>query len=201
MKCGGKREQDKFYSGRGSLEEFSAPYVEWITKFIFERDIKVVIDLGCGDFRVGQRLCAASSIDYIGVDIVPELIVYNQAQFGNEHASFRCTNIIDDELPGGELCLIRQVLQHLSNDEIRRVIANCKNYRYLLVTEDVYAGKKLEPNLDMSHGPDTRTYKQSGVFLELAPFNLPTRCVLEISRPQLGTVIRTCLIEQKPSIP
>jgi hypothetical protein len=160
-----------------------------------------VVDLGCGDFRIGQRICSAISVNYVGVDIVSELIAYNQSRFGSESVSFKCANIIDDELPNGELCLIRQVLQHLSNKQISRVLTNCTKFSYLLVTEDVYSGQRMQPNLDIMHGPDNRLHKHSGVFLDRAPYSLQTQYVLEIPCPETSSVIRTCLIEgeHKPS--
>jgi hypothetical protein len=197
-KLWGKLEDDEFFSGRGSLGKFTVSYVEWVTKFITEHEIRAIVDLGCGDFRIGQDICSANPVvNYIGVDIVPELIAYNQSQFGSERISFECANIIEGELPNGELCLIRQVLQHLSNQEISSVLANCKKFPYLLVTEGVYSGGRVRPNLDISHGPDTRIYKHSGVFLDRAPFNLQTENVLEVPCPELAAVIRTSLIERK----
>jgi Methyltransferase domain len=194
-KLWGGIEGNKFFSGRGSLDKFATPYVEWLTKFISERNIRTVVDLGCGDFRIGQRICSAISVNYVGVDIVPDLITHNQSQFESTSVSFKCANIIEDEPPDGELCLIRQVLQHLSNSQISSVLTNCNKFSYLLVTEDIHIGRKMRPNLDMMHGPDNRVFKHSGVFLDRAPFNLQTQNVLEIPYPKSASVIRTCLIE------
>jgi Methyltransferase domain len=157
-----------------------------------------VVDLGCGDFRVGQRICSAISVNYVGVDIVPGLIAYNQTRFGSDCVNFKCANIITDELPDGDLCLIRQVLQHLSNKQISQVLANCGKFPYLVITEDVYNGPNMRPNLDIMHGPDNRLHRRSGVFLDRAPFALRTQNVVEISCPEFNSVIRTCLIEGKP---
>lgn len=82
-------------------------------------------------FRVGRLICAQCDLRYVGVDAVPDLIAYNRSRFGGPQVEFRCTNLIDDELPDGELCLIRQVLQHLSNAEISRVLAKCAKYQYV----------------------------------------------------------------------
>jgi hypothetical protein len=193
----GKIESDQFFSGRGSLEKFATPYIEWLTGFINEHNVGTVVDLGCGDFRIGRQICSAVSVNYVGVDIVPDLIRYNQSQFESERLSFKCANIIEDELPDGELCLIRQVLQHLSNDQISSVLTNCAKYSYLVITEGVYGGKRTKPNLDITHGPDTRIFKRSGVFLDRAPFNVKTQNVLEIPYPEIAAVMRTCLIERE----
>jgi hypothetical protein len=57
-------------SGSGSAEQFAGPYCDLISRFISERRIRTVVDLGCGDFRVGREVAAL----YIGVDIVPDLV-------------------------------------------------------------------------------------------------------------------------------
>jgi hypothetical protein len=194
-KLWGKSEGEEFFSGDGSLNRFGAPYVEWITKFITDRNVRTVVDLGCGDFRIGQRICLATLVNYVGIDIVSELITYNQSRFGNERVSFKCANIIEEEMPNGDLCLIRQVLQHLSNKQISRVLTNCTKFPYVVVTEDVYSGERMRPNLDIMHGPDNRLHKRSGVFLDYAPYSLRTQYVLETCCPETSSVIRTCLIE------
>jgi SAM-dependent methyltransferase len=190
----GKADGEEFCSGDGSSERFSALYVDLVSRFVRERNISCIVDLGCGDFRVGRLLCAATGISYIGVDVVPDLIAYNSSRFGRNGIEFRCASIVQDELPPGGLCLIRQVLQHLSNAEILRVLDQCSKYPYLMVTEDVYAAPRVRPNLDHVHGPDNRLHKRSGVFLDLPPFELKAQKVLEIPCPETSSVISTVLI-------
>ena len=195
-KLWGGVEGNEFFSGIGSLDEFGTPYAEWLTGFIVERGIENVVDLGCGDFQIGQKICSVHSVNFIGIDIVPDLIKSNQSRHANANISFICADIIEDELPDGDVCLIRQVLQHLSNSQISRVLANCSKFPYLVVTEDIYCGRRMRPNVDIMHGPDNRLHKRSGVFLDKAPFCLETESVLEIPCPEFSSVIRTCLIER-----
>ena len=82
---------------------------------------------GCRDFRVGARL-ARAGLSYVGVDVVPALIAQNQSQFGGKDVVFVVRDIIRDELPPGDLCVVRQVLQHLSNDQIRAVLPKLRQY-------------------------------------------------------------------------
>jgi SAM-dependent methyltransferase len=161
---------------------------------ISEHQIRTVVDLGCGDFRVGRLLCAQCDLQDVGADVIPDLIAYNQSRFGGPQ-EFRCANLIDDELPDGELCLIRQVLQHLSNAEISRVLAKCAKYRVVLVTEEVFTKPGSRPNLDIAHGPDNRASDNSGVFLNLPPFSFMTTPVLEIPIPGDLSVMRTVMVE------
>ena len=106
-----------------------------------------------------------------GVDIVPDLIEHNRANHGSERASFVCLDIVDGPLPAGDLCLLRQVLQHLNNEEIATVLEKLTNYKWVLVTENVSAGGMKFPNVDHVHGPDTRLVEGSGVFLTEPPFS------------------------------
>ncbi|MFN5513605.1 MAG: methyltransferase domain-containing protein [Cyanobacteriota bacterium] len=78
--------------------------------------------MGCGDFQVGQQLLPLCS-SYIGIDIVKVLIENNNNKFKDTKASFLCLNIIEDDLPTGDVCFVRQVLQHLSNAEITKILA------------------------------------------------------------------------------
>lgn len=186
----------EFYSGEGSTEKYSQKYIDAIKNFIAEKDIKRVVDLGCGDFRVASKF-VFGDFHYTGCDVVPSLIEHNQKKFGGETIEFRCVNIIEDELPEGDLCLIRQVLQHLSNAEISKILENCKKYKYLIVTEHYpNPNKNIIPNLDIPHGPEMRLHYDSAVFLEKPPFNLKNVSLLLDVEAEEGTRIKTFIIEQ-----
>jgi SAM-dependent methyltransferase len=177
----GSREDRPFCSGDGSIREDAVgPYCDVVRTFIENSNIKRVVDLGCGDFGVGSRLINPG-IHYTGVDVVPDLIDYNQKYFGSPSVEFRRLNIIEDDLPPGDLCLMRQVLQHLSNAQIKKALKSLSRYRYVIATEHVYQGDDLRRNLDKPQGPGTRIPKRSGVFLESPPFDCPARLMLEVS--------------------
>ncbi len=162
---------EKFYSGDGSTGHFANVYCKLVEDLIREKGIRSLVDLGCGDFRIGA--CIAPLVEkYVGVDIVPDLIDHHQANRGSEQTSFACLDIVDDPLPAGDLCLLRQVLQHLNNDEIATVLEKLTAYKWVLVTENVSAGDVKFPNVDHVHGPDTRLVEGSGVFLTEPPFSL-----------------------------
>jgi hypothetical protein len=101
---------------------------------------------------------------------------------------------VSDELPEADLCLVRQVLQHLSNAEILHIVPKLSKYRYAIVTEHVYVGRGLRPNVDKPHGPGTRIPRRSGVFLECPPFRSNTTTLLEIPIRK-DEVLRACLID------
>jgi len=100
---GGKK--DNFTSGKGSRDVYTDRYCELINSFVQQHKVQTVVDLGCGDFRVGRRI-ARPEISYIGVDVVQDLIAYNERTFGADHIGFQCVDITSGVLPDGDLCLI-----------------------------------------------------------------------------------------------
>jgi SAM-dependent methyltransferase len=173
-----------FYSGPGSADELARPYADCVNRFIEENNIRSVVDIGCGDFRVGQMI-AKPSISYTGIDIVEPVIQDNLARFGTEHVTFRCLDVTIEDLPSGDLCLVREVLQHLSNTEITAILAKLRKYNWAIVTE-CQPGPigTFKPNRDKSHGRTSRAAFNSGVVLDAPPFNIPhVKLMLEVPIP------------------
>ena len=157
-------------SGSGSAPEYAVPYAEAVNAFVERNGIRTIVDLGCGDFSVG-RLLARPGVRYLGVDVVDEVVSRNRERFGSAEIEFVCLDATADVLPEGDVCLLRQVLQHLSNAEILAVLERTRRYRFVLVTEHLPpAGASARPNVDKPHGADTRLVDGSGVFLEEEPF-------------------------------
>jgi SAM-dependent methyltransferase len=190
----------EFSSGSGTRSEaIVGPYIATIARLAESRGFQGgrFVDLGCGDFRVGQRLLPLCS-SYVGVDVVPGLIAHNTVRFGGETTSFIASDIIRDPLPTGDVCFIRQVLQHLSNDEIGRILSKLCGYSHVFITEHhpspVHASV---PNVDKVHGADVRAASGSGVYLDQPPFSLPLgslELVLEVPGAGLGTAVDQGLI-------
>jgi hypothetical protein len=160
-------------SGPGSrVAEIVAPYVSVVRQFLASFPAPVdVVDLGCGDFFVGSKLrdCCKS---YIACDVVPSVIARNRARYpGTE---FRVLDITTDEVPAADVVMLRQVLQHLSNAEIARVVPQLeRKFKYLVLTEHLPAAERFQPNIDKPTGVDIRPQANgSGVVLTSPPFNL-----------------------------
>ena len=184
-----------FCSGPGSDGPASDDYCNSVISFIRAHRIESVIDLGCGDFSIGRRIVDATGILYTGVDVVPELIAHHKGRIQSSTINFLCADITRDSLPLADLCLVRQVLQHLSNEEIEKVLANLCNFATILVSEDVPLHPKSF-NHDKPHGPDIRASYDSGVYLDRPPFS---RMATELwsfgLRP--GAVLRTVVLRQR----
>jgi len=181
---GNPNSESPFYSGTGSDDSYTETYSSMIAKFIAEQGIDSMVDLGCGDFRVGRRILDKANIKYTGVDVVPELIEYNISKFSGGKINFKRLNIVNDNLPPGELCTIRQVLQHLSNKDIQKVLRKCKQFKYLIVTEHLPETESLHPNMDKSSDENIRLMYNSGVYLDKPPFNFKVKEILAV-RPEI----------------
>jgi SAM-dependent methyltransferase len=176
----------EFYSGPGSSPEASKPYTDAVRAFIAKQGIRSVIDVGCGDFRVG-RVIASSGARYIGVDIVEPLIAHNQREYGGDSVKFVVGNVIEDDLPDADLCLLREVLQHLSNEEILQSLARLRKYRNVIVTDhQPQPESNFVANRDKPHGRDIRLYAQSFIALDQSPFNVQdTELFLDVRSPNV----------------
>lgn len=129
---------------------------------------------------------------YTGVDIVPRLVERNRAQFANERISFQCVNLTSGPLPAAQLCLIRQVLQHLSNKEIQAVLGQVSVYPLALISEHVPKFPKSF-NRDKPHGPDVRVYHDSGVYVDKPPFGLKAVLLWQTAL-DADSILRTDLV-------
>ena len=167
--------QTSFYSGIGSHHpEIIEPYIEAVSYFLNSfKDPITVCDLGCGDFNVGKELVQYTN-KYIAIDIVASLIDHNTKEFDLENLEFHCLDIAIDDLPNGDIVILRQVLQHLSNSEIHAVLKKLKDFKYLVLTEHLPAGE-FRPNKDIISGQGTRLKKQSGLDILAAPFDFEAK--------------------------
>jgi hypothetical protein len=187
-----------FYSGPGSSDpQIVDPYVE-IVKSIFASlpTRKNAVDLGCGDFQVGSKIF--DSFDsYTACDVVPELVHFNQRYWRHLPVEFRVVDLVKDEIPTGDVLILRQVLQHLSNDDISKFTQLLpQGFSYLLVTEHLPSKNDFLANKDKVSGADIRLGSGSGVVLTKPPFNLNYKSAKTLlSVPQFGGSIVTTLYE------
>lgn len=192
--------ETSFYSGIGSHHpDIIDPYIQEVSNFLSSfKKAPAVCDLGCGDFNIGKDLVKYSS-KYIAVDIVESLIAYNSKKFNLKNVEFHCLDIATDPLPAGDIVILRQVLQHLSNAEIKSILEKLHDFKYLILTEHIPAGD-FEPNRDIISGQGTRLKKKSGVDLTSHPFNLKfleKNTVLSFPAGEHKGIIETCIFRLK----
>jgi SAM-dependent methyltransferase len=184
----------ELYSGSGSSDEISASFVQTVRDYIEAHGLRRVVDLGCGDFRVGAQLLRPG-LTYTGVDVVPDLVESHQRTVARAGVEFVVLDIVDDELPDGDLYLLRQVLQHLSNAQIGRVLVKLRDKPHVIIAEHHPAPHRLKrPNRDKPAGRGIRVPFRSGVYPDRAPFSFPCRVIATHPVPPLiapGEVITT----------
>lgn len=188
----------KYYSGTGSRGTAAEIYINCMAELLQAHAAELkrpttIVDLGCGDFEVGRALMAKVPDQiYIGCDIVPELITHNTAIYANARISFRRLDIVTDQLPAGDIYLVRQVLQHLPNAEILRFLRRVR-CKYLYVTEGHPAERVGPVNPDKKAGADVRFNWCNGcgrgVELSQPPYNLNTQEIFRASSPPKEVIV------------
>ena len=193
MKLWGGGEEHDFYSGEGShLFKLVNPYLAALTEFLTSQKEKLrVLDLGCGDFNIGKNLVEYSK-QYIAIDIVASLISRNKKLYKNRNLKFECLDIAKDNLPDADCVIIRQVLQHLSNQEVKEVVDKLYKYQYVIITEHLPT-EAFIANKDIISGQGIRLKKKSGLVLTEQPFNFKVISQNELLKVELpnnkGTII------------
>lgn len=175
---GGKK--GSFYSGEGSHNPLIVePYVKVIIKFLqsFDKPL-TVCDLGCGDFNIGNQLYEFSK-SYVGVDVVEALIEENKKAFTAPNLTFKVLDISKADLPKADCVFIRQVLQHLSNNEIQTILDKLKDYKYAIITEHIPHGE-FKSNVDKVASLGIRLSKGSGVDITKSPFQFKIKSKEEL---------------------
>lgn len=161
-------------SGEGSLIAHTEAYIQFINQFLGERSIESVVDMGCGDWQFSKYISWGSA-KYVGFDVVKSVIERNCQAYSTDTITFSHYSGNPSDLPGADLLIVKDVLQHLSDEEVLRFIPFLRNFRYALLTNCV------DPK-----GPTVNRDIQTGgcryLDLRLPPFNLEARQVFEFSK-------------------
>jgi hypothetical protein len=120
-------------SGSGSELQNTEVLRKELSILFKKYEITSVLDIPCGDFNWMKEV-DLSEINYLGADIVEELIQSNNTKYPNK--SFTVLNLIEDELPKADLVFVRDCLGHLSNENVLKALENIKRSgsKYLLAT-------------------------------------------------------------------
>lgn len=122
-------------SGPGSDTDQTRIISARIPELIAEMGFRTMLDAPCGDLHWIKRIELGVE-QYIGGDIVPELVVRNEAEFAGTNRRFRAMDITSDNLPKVDLIFCRDCLVHLPLREASAALRNFKRSgsRYLLTT-------------------------------------------------------------------
>jgi len=123
-------------SGAGSDPGPTLRYRRLLKGFFRQRGIRSVVDVGCGDWTSSQ-LIDWSGIDYLGLDVVPEVVESNRERYARPGIRFDVTDLANDvDLPSADLAICKEVLQHLPNAAVERFLANLSSYKMAILVND-----------------------------------------------------------------
>jgi hypothetical protein len=152
-------------SGLGSGLDATARLRAALPPLIRKLGVRTLLDVPCGDCGWISQLDLGC--EYIGADIVPDLIERNRTGYAKAHPDWRFAHLdlTSDPLPRADLVLSRDCLVHLSFHNIQRALENVKasGSKWLLTTTFT----EHEENQDIIDG-DWRLLN-----LQKAPFHLP----------------------------
>lgn len=123
-------------SGPGSSLANAAACSTALEVFVYENDCESVLDLGCGDLTwiSKTRFFNDPSVKYSGIDIVESLITSHRANYPNN--TFICKDLIDySDFEPASIVVIRDVIFHLTNQQINLIFNNLKNkFKFIMIT-------------------------------------------------------------------
>jgi SAM-dependent methyltransferase len=121
-------------SGPGSSLEETAVIRRELPEIIKACGANSIFDFPCGDF-FWMRLVELG-INYMGADIVRELVAGNQTHYGSPTRRFVYANLLEAPLPVADLFLCRDCLAHFSWADVQRALRNIRSSgcKYLLTT-------------------------------------------------------------------
>lgn len=173
-------------SGPGSETRFNDRYLALLQSFVDRQDVNSVLDVGCGDWNLGRQI-DWSSVTYLGVDVVAGMIERNTKSFGASNVAFRTVNGVDGELPPADLVIVKDVMQHLSNRDVHRLLDALCAHPLVLVTNDVACRRPdsyPQPwDLPPATNADIAPGNYRPVQLDESPFALPCETLLSYEVP------------------
>jgi hypothetical protein len=174
-----------FDSGPGADPKASCKYVEFVRAYVQAHNIRSITDLGCGDFRISHAVLKGLDLQYEGMDVVGDLIDQNKKEHSSDLVRFTHGNFVTGPLPAADLCIVKQIFQHLSNEDIQCVMPKLTQYKHCLITDEISRGPKRNDNKTSDD-----TIRKNGLFLEAAPFylNLETMLVTDLDPWLIRTV-------------
>lgn len=187
----------RYSSGPGSEPAMSRAYEDFVVAWIdADPTVRTLVDVGCGDFQVAERILARLSrpVRYVGCDIAANVVAWNEAHYARDGVSFRRLDVTREAPPAGDLVTIREVFQHLSNDAILAALAHLRGrFPRAIVTEAAPAVIE-RPNVDLVSGYRTRDGHGSAVCLDLPPFDCRVVETHDLAH-RGGGVLRTMIVE------
>lgn len=150
-------------SGTGSDLQQTAVIRAQLPVVLSELGAKTLLDIPCGDFFWMEKVDLG--IDYIGADVVPDLIERNRQAYVRPGRTFVTLDLCQDKLPKVDLVFCRDCLVHLSFRDIEKAFFNLKQSSSMFLLTTTF--------IDRDRNFDIPTGAWRPLNLQLPPFNLP----------------------------
>ncbi|KOU57724.1 hypothetical protein ADK57_38080 [Streptomyces sp. MMG1533] len=155
---------DETRSGPGSELQRMKRVMAQISELVRELGVRSVLDAPCGDFN-WMRYVDLHGADYLGGDVVAELVESNRARYRSPGRDFQLLDFTAQPVPRVDLILCRDALVHFSYQHVVEALTRFRESgsRYLLTT--TFFGTPANT--------DILTGWWRPINLRLAPFGLP----------------------------
>jgi len=151
-------------SGEGSNLGRTAVVRAALPGLLARHGVRSLLDAPCGDFYWMKEV-DLRDIDYIGVDIVPDIIALDVERYTGPRRRFLLGDLVDGSLPRADLILCRDCLVHLPYHETRKALENFQRSGATWLLTTTFTGPR--ENHDIAIG-DWRA-----INLERPPYNFP----------------------------
>lgn len=169
-----------------------------LPKLLNKYQISILLDVPCGDFNWMRFVMAESSIQYIGGDIVQDLIKSNNQRYPDKNISFINLDLTKGPLPTADLLLCRDCLFHLSYEDIKNTLEVflSSSVNYLLTTSSAAPESTRLTNTNIITGD----MRQLDLFAP--PFNVSSSDVLELFQDSMisSSTKRWMILLKKPTV-
>lgn len=135
-------------SGTGSKPENTIAYRDFLEKFLKSKNIKTIVDLGCGDWQFSKYVNWREA-EYLGVDVVKSVIDADKKLYEKANIKFMLLDFYKEreKLPAADLLLIKDVLQHWPTEYIKEFLPIFNKFKQVIVTNCIKPDKYVNAEI------------------------------------------------------
>ena len=165
----GKGTPDKPLSGSGSVKgSYTANlWAENLNKFLAEHpEIKTIVELGCGDMVLHDTILWGMR-DYTCVEVSKTIADASKKKYPNKKIILESNS---DNYPPADLFIAKEVLQHLSTPEVKKIMDRAVNkYPWIIVQNGCPYKRGNDENVN--EWTNVKDFKCFRTVMDESPFN------------------------------
>lgn len=152
----GRNAEGEGFSGQGAVLENAQEYKDFLQNFLKSRDIRTVIDIGCGDWGFSKHI-EWNGITYVGYDVVQKVIERNQKKYSSPSITFIHADATQLDLPSADLLICKDVMMHLPHEDNFILCSQFHKFKYCLIINNVDKQTLSSNNNQISYRGGFRT--------------------------------------------